>query len=494
MILLMDKTYKGADSPVQAGQPAGLAFRLRYRKTFLIGIGFMTTSIAWAYYNFQIPLILYSFLGEGAAAQVLVGFLMTLDNIIAVPVQPFFGALSDRMESRMGRRMPFIIIGIIGAAIFFIIAPFMGAFAPFLGVIICFNVMMALYRAPVVALMPDMTPAPVRSKGNAAINLMGGVGFILGYGSGMLGRTYGFIAVSIMMLVSLVILFFTIRETPTGKGLFHVGKDVISIDPITQVITPREVIQKEDAGHSKSKLGDLKDIIREKDKSGLWMLLAIFMLIFGFNAIETFYSKLVSEMYLANEAWLASHSGLIGDALTLAAEKSAAGVLLLLPVMYIIAAIPGGILGERIGRRLTIKIGLVMILAGVLTVWILPISLINISLVLVYIAAVGYGLATVNTIVVIWQMAPMGRIGSYTGVYYFFSILAAIASPTLMGGIFGLATIVGLTNLAIYMTIFPYITVSIILAFLFMTRVKRGEARMTKEEVAALRLKYEEDD
>ncbi|OLS12775.1 MAG: Uncharacterized protein RBG13Loki_3607 [Promethearchaeota archaeon CR_4] len=90
-------------------------------------------------------------------------------------------------------------------------------------------------------------------------------------------------------------------------------------------------------------------------------------------------------------------------------------------------------------------------------------------------------------------MAPMGRIGSYTGVYYLFSILAAIVSPTLMGGIFGLVTLAGYPEVTVYMSIFPYIIVCIILAFIFIMRVKRGEAKLTKEEVATLRLKFEEE-
>ncbi len=489
----MENTSKDATSPVPTERPVKPVMKLRYGRTLLIGLGFMTTSIAWAYYNFQIPLILYSFLGEDATAQLLVGFLMTLDNIIAVPIQPFFGALSDRMQSRFGRRMPLIIIGIIGAAAFFILAPFIPDFVPFIAVIICFNIMMALYRAPVVALMPDLTPAPVRSKGNAVINLMGGIGFAMGYASGMLGRTYGFIMVSALMLVSLVILFFTIKETPTGSEFFHAGKEIIYVDPLTQQITPQEVFQKEDAGRSKSKWGDLKDLIREKDRSGIWMLLAIFMLIFGFNALESFYSKLVSEIYLADPIWVAAHIALVGAARIEAAEKAAAGVLLLLPVMFIIAAIPGGIMGEKIGRRLTIKIGFVTMFVMVCIVWLVPLEL-NTALILIYLAGIGYGFANVNTIVVIWQLAPKGRIGSYTGVYYLFSILAAIASPTLMGGIFGLVTLAGYSGVAVYKAIFPYIIVCLFFAFLFISRVKRGEAKMTKEELADLRLQYEEDD
>ncbi|HMF33342.1 MAG TPA: MFS transporter [Candidatus Lokiarchaeia archaeon] len=478
------------ESPATDGTPA---IKLNIKRSLLIGLGFMTTAIAWTFYNFQIPLVFRDFLLNIPDRDLIIGFLMTLDNIIAVPVQPFFGALSDRLHSKIGRRMPFITIGIIGAAIFFIIAPFMPDFASFLAVIICFNVMMALYRAPVVALMPDMTPAPVRSKGNALINLMGGVGTILGYVIRVVGsQTLSFILVSVIMLVSLAILFLTIKETPTGTQFFQVGKDVIHVDPLTQELTPEEQIKKEDIGHSKSRWGDLRDIAREKEKSGLWMLLSIFMLVFAYNALETFYSTLLTQFYLNDAGFLAAHAGLTAVQLADAAQKSAATLTILLPVMFIIATIPGGILGEKIGRRLTIKIGLVIMIAASVLILIFP--QLAVVPILVSVAGIGYGFVNVNTIVVIWQLAPKGRIGSYTGVYYLFSILAQILSPPLIGGIFSLEASAGLPSVTVYLAIFPYVIVCIFLSLLFIMRVKRGEAKLSKQELVALRLQYEEDD
>src|SRR4030042_1561186 len=115
MIFSMENTGKDHTSPVPTEPMDGQTIKLRYGRTLLIGLGFMTTAIAWAFYNFQIPLILKDFLGDGPVEKLIIGFLMTLDNIIAVPIQPFFGALSDRLQSRFGRRMPLITIGIIGA-------------------------------------------------------------------------------------------------------------------------------------------------------------------------------------------------------------------------------------------------------------------------------------------------------------------------------------------------------------------------------------------
>ena len=163
--------------------------KLRYGRTFLIGLAFMTSSIAWTYYNFMVPIILkesFLFMGVSTGIDTLTGFIMTLDNIVAIFLLPVFGALSDRTQSKYGKRMPFIIIGCASAIIAFsvvgLVSQFRGisVFVGLIAIIMWFNISMAFYRSCSVSLMPDLTDPEVRSTGNAIINLMGAVSMVIG--------------------------------------------------------------------------------------------------------------------------------------------------------------------------------------------------------------------------------------------------------------------------------------------------------------------------
>ncbi|MFA5676185.1 MAG: MFS transporter, partial [Christensenellales bacterium] len=150
--------------------------KLNYKYTFIAGLAFLTISAFWQLYDFIIPLILHNRFGVDHTTS---GFIMSIDNIIALLLLPLFGAISDRTNTAMGRRMPFVIFGTIAAVLFMMALPL----ATHMGNIIFFMIAlglvllaMAVYRSPAVALMPDITPKPFRSKGNAVINLMGALG------------------------------------------------------------------------------------------------------------------------------------------------------------------------------------------------------------------------------------------------------------------------------------------------------------------------------
>ena len=185
--------------------------KLNYKLTFLIGFGFMASSIAWSVYNAYVPPILDEMLSAsptvaGIAEKLpwlatlfggtdvvgagvvggLIGAIMVIDNVFGVIFQPLFGKISDRTHSRLGKRRPYLLFGIPAAALFFILIPRMPYIWTLMLCVICFNLIMSLWRSPVVALMPDLTPPSLRSEGNAVINLMGGLGTLLGMGSGMI--------------------------------------------------------------------------------------------------------------------------------------------------------------------------------------------------------------------------------------------------------------------------------------------------------------------
>ena len=228
--------------------------KLNYKLTFLIGFGFMASSIAWSVYNAYVPPILDEMLSAsptvaGIAEKLpwlatlfggtdvvgagvvggLIGAIMVIDNVFGVIFQPLFGKISDRTHSRLGKRRPYLLFGIPAAALFFILIPRMPYIWTLMLCVICFNLIMSLWRSPVVALMPDLTPPSLRSEGNAVINLMGGLGTLLGMGSGMIviaimtlfmgskpatdaERPYVFIFTAVVMLICLLVVMLTVKE------------------------------------------------------------------------------------------------------------------------------------------------------------------------------------------------------------------------------------------------------------------------------------------
>lgn len=150
-----------------------------YRKTFLLGFGFFSISLLWSIYNSYIPI----FLKEFSLSSLLVGFIMTFDNILAIVLQPYIGFLSDQTRTRFGRRMPFIMVGAPIAAVFFLLIPFAKSLniGWMITTILIMNLAMAIFRAPVIALMPDTVPSQSRSKANGVVNFMGGLGALLAF-------------------------------------------------------------------------------------------------------------------------------------------------------------------------------------------------------------------------------------------------------------------------------------------------------------------------
>jgi Na+/melibiose symporter-like transporter len=454
--------------------------KLDYRITFLIGFAFLTTGI-WQIYNVKMPIMLTFFLGTIPWKDLIIGVIMVLDNITAVFLQPYFGALSDRTKTKFGKRIPFLMIGIPFAAVSFVLIPQSMNLWMLLLLIMCYNLAMAFYRSPAIALMPDLTPSEVRSKGNAIINLMGGLGTIGAYLIGMLtfdsdpsGAT-AFSLGGIVLLACLVVVMLTVNEQKITARMVELHGPDFAADK-TEVKKYR--VQKEVASTEGKKSlaqrfarSDTVMLFREKEKSAMFMLLSIFSLFMAFNAVETFFS-----LYAVN---------VLGFS-----EGQSSNLMLFLPLTFILFALPSGIMSEKLGRRKIIKIGLVL-MAGLL---LLIIFMRTFTLVMVVVLSLGiaYSLVNINTITVIWQLAPNGKIGAYTGVYYLFSALAQIISPVVVGFLFS-ATEIMLGPFR-YAILFPYAVCFLILAFLLMFKVKRGEVNLSKEEIEELKKIYEKAD
>lgn len=400
--------------------------RLNYKNTFLLGFGFFCISIVWPLYNAFVPV----FISKYISSTMLIGFVMTFDNIAAITLQPFFGALSDRTNTRYGRRMPYLMIGIPISALFFTLIPFEFNFVTLIAAAMGFNIMMSIYRAPTVALMPDITPSEHRSKANGIINLMGGIGAVMALFIGPIlydmNRIYPFAAAGVIMLIALFILVKTIKE-------------------------PEKPAQED-----KETIGILKafvEVIRDKDKSALLILVAIFLWFVAYQGVEALFS-----LYGLNYIGIK--------------ESTAARLLSFFSLTFLIFAIPSGFIATKIGRKKTIMTGII----GLLIVFVLITFFKNTTYIAVLMAIGGifWAFININSFPMVVEMTTENKIGAYTGLYYFFSSLAAITGPPLLGFI---VDHVGYGSLFLVSVSF------LLLAFITMMFVRKGESQ--KAEINA---------
>ena len=423
--------------------------KLNYKRTFTVGLAFMSICAFWQLYDSIIPLILKN---TFHISDTLSGVIMALDNVIALFLLPILGALSDRKNTKIGRRMPFILVGTGLASIFMIILPSIDnryheqadpkLLVFFMIILGCLLISMALYRSPAVALMPDVTPKPLRSKGNAVINLMGAVGGVLYLLiSAMMFKEKGvrydyqpiFIVIAIIMVVSVVVLFIFIKEPECVKE-----------------VEEYEAAHPEDNLEVKDEDSDKTYLPKEVKRSLLFLLGSIALWFFGYNAITTAFSR------YATLEWDLSLS-------------SANLCLTVATGVAILSYIPIGELASRIGRKKSIISGVIVLSICFATCFVLNYVLDGFSPVLIVVFAVigvAWSTINVNSLPMVVEMCKESDIGKYTGYYYTCSMAAQIATPILSGA---LLEHVG------YWTLFPYGAVFVFLALITMLQVKHGD-------------------
>ena len=422
--------------------------KLNVKHTFFIGLAFFTTGISWSMYNTQVNVTLFQYLGLYA----LVGAWMAMDNLIGVFIQPILGSVSDNTRTKFGRRMPYLIIGIPLAAVFFVLISTVNPLTDPIWLLLLwmffFNISMASYRSQAVALMPDFVKPANRSKGNAIINFMAGIGAVMAYVFNLvlvpISLFVAFLVVAIIMVISLVIVVFTVKETDSYSYKLILESE------------EKEGEKKKDKKEKLSIISSFKDVIGEKDKSTLFILLAIFFWFVGYQALEALFTVYGVDVL-----------GLT--------RGGAGGMLLYVALSFLLFAFPAGILGTKIGRKLTIKIGIILWIISLITMFIFQ----NTTVISIFFVVCGAGWAfiNINSIVIVWEMAPTARkIGTYTGLYYFFSFMAAITGPFLVGLI-----IDALGN----ETLFLVSSFFYILALVFVFLIKKGETNLTEEEKSA---------
>lgn len=368
--------------------------RFPYGKTFLVGFGFFGISIIWPLFNSLIPPLLED-LGLSA---LVVGFIMTWDNIINMFVQPWVGSLSDRTHTRFGRRKPWMMAGAPIAALFFILVPFVREHFVLIALMILgTNLGMALFRAPTVAYLGDLFKPEDRSQANGVINLMGGVASAIAlFGGGSLyklGVPLPFIVGAGVMLIAILIVLLRVREPG---------------------VTDQEVANRDEP----SLLDNLRGVTSGPDKSGLLLLGAIFFWFVGWNAMEAFFT-----IYARNVLDIDVGTG--------------TQMLTAFAATFILFAIPSGIIATRFGRKPIIITGLTGMLIGLIAGFFIH----NPTVLLVTLGIMGFfwSLVNINSLPMVYDLGGEHSIGAFTGLYYFSSSAAAITGPILGGWMMDLA-------------------------------------------------------
>lgn len=418
--------------------------KLNYKRTFFIGMAFMSIAAFWQLYDNIIPLILQNNFGLG---ETLTGGIMAVDNILALFLLPLFGALSDRVNTKHGKRTPFIVGGTILAVLLMMILPYAAKTTNFtlffisLGLVL---IAMGTYRSPAVALMPDLTPKVHRSSANAVINLMGAVGGIttllfirLLVPKGSLpDYTNIFLAVAIFMVVAIIILLTMIKER---KLLDKTADSPDYKDDKTE----------------ETQQGDTGDMPKDVKRSLYFILVSIFLWFTAYNAVTTAFSRYATRVWRMEGG-------------------SFAGALMVATGAAIVSYIPIGFISSRIGRKKTIIIGILTMTTSYFFGYFFlePSPMIN-----VVFAFTGFGWAAinVNSYPMVVEMSKRGDIGKYTGLYYTFSMAAQVFTPIFSGFL--------LENVS-YRTLFPYAVVFSLLSLCTMLFVKHGDSRPPKKKRA----------
>lgn len=416
--------------------------KLDIKKTILVGFAFFLISAFWQAYDKTMPLIMTYKFGMN---QTMSGLIMALDNILAVFMLPLFGSLSDKTNSKFGRRTVFIFSGTILAVISFIFIPLINNVWLFIGILLITLISMATFRSPAVALMPDVTVKPLRSKANAIINLMGTAGGILVLVLGMVVTVNEenmhnlmpyYIAVCAIMLLGLVVFLLTVKEPKWAKQMQEDTK---------KYLIDEEAEERETAGGKLTK-GQLISLFLILGSVALWYM--------GYNAVTSKYSLYADKVL----------------------KQSYDTTLLIAQAAAIITYIPVGIVASKIGRKKTILTGVAILatsflLASFMTDKSSPVFM----TILFALAGIGWATINVNSFPMVVELSKEGDVGKYTGWYYTASMSAQILTPILSGVLMDSFTM---------KVLFPYAAVCVALAFVTMFFVKHGDSKPTPKKSA----------
>ncbi len=420
--------------------------KLNYKRTTLIGFAFMSILCFWQFYDQVIPYLLENKFGLSTLTA---NSIMAVDNVLAIFMLPLFGAISDKTNTRLGKRTPYILFGTLVSVALLVTLGIFNELSSILGFMVTLFALlltMSVYRTPAVAYMPDVTPKPLRSKANAVINLVGYIGGIFATvvmmfmlksekaadGSSLYSKDQSFLPVFLIiaafMLISVIIMVLTVKE---NKILKETG------------------VKDDDAPAQKG-----EKLPRPVFKSLVLILLSVFLWFMAYNAVTTAFSRYCVEVWKTDLGTSSSY-------------------LLVATVAAIAAFVPLGFLSGAVGRKKTVLLGITL-----MTVCYAIAIFIKVQTPVMYaifgLVGVGWAAINVNSFPMVVEMCSGADVGKYTGFYYTFSMAAQITTPLLSGLL--------IDNLGFgYSVLFPYAVLFSVLSFITMSLVKHGDQKPVRK-------------
>lgn len=374
--------------------------RFNARIVWLIALAVFAQEVSWNFYDSQVPASLGKYISSIGA----VGFIMGLDNLLGIFLQPLVGAWSDNVRTRLGRRMPFILVSVVVAAIAFALIGFERSLPMLMACVLVYILAMLAGKAPVESLMPDFIVPEHRSKANAIIKIVTTFTVIFAAGLSMLvvdvNIKLAFLIPAVLMILALIVLCATVREQDAYgyQEVLRREAQGLAEDPDRRERTQLIPI--------------LAGLFRGADKSRLYLLVSIF---------------------LASMAWASLRALLTPYGMQLGLTRGQAGGLTLPGgIAFLLAAYPIALASERYGRRLLVLIGLGVMIAGLAIGFFFQSPLL--LRVAVAVITIGWAAVVINAIVLVWNLAATPETtGTYTGIYYLFYYAGAAFGPGIVG-------------------------------------------------------------
>ncbi len=407
-------------------------FKLNWKRTCLIGFAFFGILLLWQVYDSWCPTFLSELFMEAfnttdeTEVQYLVGVMMAMDNLAALILLPIFGSLSDKTHTRIGKRMPYILVGTFVCAVAFPFIPVFFHYNNLAGVLILMFIVVVfamMYRNPAVALMPDMTPKPLRSKANGIINIMGylggacasivGIFFVLSdYINGVEGTSIWtieipFLLASVLMVISAVILFIFVKE---NKIADEMKDEMARGDAVSETV---------------EEVDDDKPMSKANKRMLIFILAAEFFWFMADNGISTFMNN-----YAIYFLETSSGSNMIN--------------IIVGGVGSVIGFAVGGIIASKIGRKWTITSGLGITLLAYVAWIILTFAIPGLAgsqtfpfwiYIIWFVKGFGMSLVHINSYPMVVELCSSKKIGKFTGYYYAASMVAQTVTPIALGAL-----------------------------------------------------------